>query len=413
MADARRLTPNLAAGALLLVLVAAVLLWQRPWGSSPSDGVVPIPDDAGQLLTDQFDALSAAEDEQDFVAAAGRGPRAREFARGAWAARDALDVEDVELRHLRGGDVPDRADGSTVAEVAVSWRAAPDSVVAGTRVREATVAFRLDPQADGTFAVRSASALEEPVPLWLAGRIEVERAGDVRVVTVDGGVPDVDVVAVARTARRQVEEVVPRVDGALTVVAPRTRASTANLVGSPHREIAGIAAITTTVDGGTDTARVVVLNPAQFSTMDERAAQVVITHEATHQLTAAPGSDAERWVVEGFADFVALRDDDAPLAVSAGQALRSVREEGPPEALPTIDDFVRDGHRLGAVYELAWLVFRMLGERHDDAAVVGFYRDVMSGTSVEAALREAFDLDTARLTAQWRDYLTKRASTVS
>lgn len=413
MADARRLTPNLAAGALLVVLVAAVLLWQRPWESSTPDDVVAIPDDAAALLSEQFDALGAADSEEELVAAAGHGARAQRFARDAWAARDVLDVESVGLRHLRGGDVADRADGSTVAQVAVSWRTGPDSVVTGTDVREATVAFRMDPQVDGTFAIRSAHALEDPVPLWLAGRIGVERSGDVRVVTVDGGVPDVDVAAVARTARRQVEDVVAGVDGALTLVSPRARAATADLLGSPQREIAGIAAVTTTVGGGDRTARVVVLNPAQFATMDARAAQVVVTHEATHVLTTPPGSDAELWVVEGFADFVALHGDDVPLSVSAGQALRGVREDGPPEALPTAEDFARGGHGLGAVYELAWLAFRMLGERHDDAAVVGFYRDVLSGTSVDAALRKAFDLDTERLTAQWRDYLTKSASTVS
>jgi hypothetical protein len=319
----------------------------------------------------------------------------------------------VKLRYLRGGQVADRADGSTSAEVAVSWRAGRDSVVSGTTVHDAKVEFRIDPRRDGSLAIRSASTSDTSLPLWLAGRIAVERGSGFRVIGVDGGVPDLDVAAKAKVARERVREVVPDVRGDLTLVSPRTRALTADLVGSSQRQVAEIAAITTTVEGGTKSARIIVLNPAQFATMDSRAAQVVISHEATHLLTGAIGTSSEAWVVEGFADFVALHDDTAPLAVSAGQALRQVKEKGPPKSLPSASDFGRDDHALGAVYESAWMVFRMLAERYDDRTIVRFYHDVLSGTDTDAATRKAFHLTVTQLTAQWRDYLTKSASTVS
>ncbi len=412
MADSRRLTPNLAAGALLVVLAAALLLWQRPWESSTPAGVVPVPDDATSLLAAQFRDLSAAKTERAFLEAAGSGGRAKTFASDAWQARSVLDVADVEMRYLRGGEVPDRADGSTLAEVAVSWRAGRDSAVTGTSVRDATVEFRLDPQRDGTFAVRSASAQDDPLPMWLAGRIAVDREPGVRVITVDGGVPDIDAPAMARVAVDRVRDVVPGVDSDLTIVSPRTRALTADLVARPQQEIAPIAAVTTTVDGGTRTARVIVLNPAHFAVMDARAAQVVVSHEAVHLLTGALGADGEAWVTEGFADFVALHGDDAPLSLSAGQVLRQVNQDGAPKALPSRNDFGQ-GEHLGAVYESAWMIFRMLGERHGDEVILAFYRDVLSGTDVRAAVRRAFDVSVPELTEQWRDYLTKSASTVS
>jgi hypothetical protein len=213
-------------------------------------------------------------------------------------------------------------------------------------------------------------------------------------------------------ARDRVRDVVPGVDSDLTIISPRTQALAADLVGREQRAIAPIAAVTTTIDGGTSTARVIVLNPGQFDTMDARAAQVVVSHEAAHLLTGAVGTDGEAWVTEGFADFVALHDDDAPLSLSAGQALRRVKEDGAPKALPSPDDF-GGGKHLGAVYEAAWMVFRMLGERHSDRVIVAFYRDVLSGTDVRAAVPRAFDVSVAELTEQWRDYLTKSASTVS
>ena len=395
------------------MLAVALLLWQQPWESSTSDDVVPVPDDAASLIADQFRALSDADTRQEFVDAAGAGETARTFATDAWNARAVLDVAGVEMRYLRGGEVSDRADGSTLAEVSVSWRVGRDSAVTGTSVRDATVDFRLDPRPDGTLAIRSASAHEEPVPLWLAGAVEVERAPGVRVITVDGGVPDIDGPGMAEVARDHVREVEPDVDDNLTIISPRTRALTADLVGRTQKDVTPIAAVTTTVDGRTATARVIVLNPTHFATMDARASQVVVSHEATHLLTGAVGTNAETWVAEGFADFVALHDDTAPLSLSAGQILNQVKKDGAPKALPSQDDFDRGGHGLGAVYESAWMVFRMLGERNSDATIVRFYRDVLAGTEVDTALRRAFDVSLAQLTAQWRDYLTKSASTVS
>ena len=118
----------------------------------------------------------------------------------------------------------------------MSWRAGRDSAVSGTSVRDATVDFRLDPRRDGTFAIRTASARDEPLPLWLAGRIAVEREPGIRVLTVDGGVPDIDGPAMARVARDHVRDVVTGVDTDLTIVSPRTSALAADLVGRPQRE---------------------------------------------------------------------------------------------------------------------------------------------------------------------------------
>jgi hypothetical protein len=285
-------------------------------------------------------------------------------------------------------------------------------VITGTSVRDATVRFRVDPRRDGTFAIRSATS-EAPLPLWLAGRVEVQKKPGVRVIAVDGGAPGLDVMSMARTAARTVRSVMPAVRGDLTVVSPATRALTASLVGRSQKDVEPVAAVTTTVDGGTRTARVIVLNPDQFRTMDARAAQVVISHEATHQLTDAVGRSPEPWVAEGFADFVALHDDDAPLSLSAGQALRAVREEGAPRELPSAADFGGAGRVLGAVYEEAWLVFRMLGERFDDATIVRFYRDVLGGDSADEAARADLGLTVDQITRQWRTYLTNKASTVS
>ena len=140
-----------------------------------------------------------------------------------------------------------------------------------------------------------------------------------------------------------------------------------------------------------------------------------MTHESVHALTSAPlSSSAPLWLVEGFADYVALRRDDAPLAVSAGQALAQVRADGPPRTLPDADTFAAaGGHGLGAVYESAWLVFRMLAQERSNESIVAFYESVRDGADVDDAARRHLGLSVAQLTTQRRAYLEKSASTVS
>ena len=101
------------------------------------------------------------------------------------------------------------------------------------------------------------------------------------------------------------------------------------------------------------------------------------------------------------------------LSVSAGQILRQVKADGAPKRLPSAKDFDESVHGLGTVYEAAWMVFRMLGEQHGDPAVRAFYADVVGGRTVDDAAQRWFATSVSGITADWRRYLTKSASTVS
>jgi hypothetical protein len=393
---------------------AALLLWQRPWHDS-HDAVVGIPADASSQLTAQFRRLTEASSESEFVAAAGSSGRATAFARRAWRAREALGASAVELRYVSGGDVADRADGSALATVDVSWRAGEQIGLSDTTVHTSSVAFRVAPRADGRFSLIGATPREGALPIWLAGDVAVERSSGSTVIRVDGGDAQLPVESMATAARAAVTRVVSGTKGEVTVVSPHTQDQMAQLVGQPLGQVRQIAAVTTRLDGrgGTSADTVIVLNPAVFSTMDRRAAQVVLTHEATHLLTHAVGTRAESWVVEGFADYVALHDDSASLSVSAGQILAEVKAGHMPKHLPSTTDFDAESHGLGAVYESAWMIFRMLGERYGDARVVEFYEAVMAGSQLDDALARSFGLTIGQLTTEWQDYLAKSASTVS
>lgn len=392
---------------VLVVVVAALLAWQRPWQSDSTDDAA-VPADAAARLTSQFAALSRATDQDDFARAAGDGPAASRFARAAWSARATLGVGDVRFRYLSGGDRVELGDGDTRARVEVTWSGAADG--------SADVQVRLRPRPGGTFDVVSVDRGTGALPVWLAGAVTVQRSDGTTVVRVDGGDDDLDVESLAARAREAVDTIVPGSDRGLTVVSAPSAEVAGALLGQGPQAVRQIAAVSTGFDdrNGQLAGPAVVLNPQVFDAMDGRAAQVVMTHEATHVLTGAIGSSTpDTWVVEGFADFVALHDDTASLAVSAGQTLAGVRADGPPANLPTGADFDESSYLLGSAYEAAWLAFRMLAEQRDDAAVIAFYRSVLAGESVDRAGRAALGLDTRQITARWRDYLTKSASTVS
>ena len=78
---------------------------------------------------------------------------------------------------------------------------------------------------------------------------------------------------------------------------------------------AGIAAVTTTVDGsGSRDAPVhVFVNPDVTRRLRGAGAQVVMSHELVHVATDAATSAVDLWLLEGFADYVALRDVPLPL----------------------------------------------------------------------------------------------------
>ncbi|MET0449598.1 MAG: hypothetical protein ABW004_14380 [Aeromicrobium sp.] len=410
-----RPSPNVAAVLVLAVLAAALLLWQRPWQDSPSAaGPVALPADAPAQLTAQLRDLSAARTESAFVDAFGALPAARELGTRTWRSLQAVAAPGASIRYISGGDVPDAADGSATVVTEVEWRPAEGSGLDPAVTHRSTVDLTVAPQEDGSLSLTGAARRAGSVPLWLLGAVTVERDDSRVVVSIDGGGVTLPVGRMTSEARAAVEKAVPAAAGDLVVISPGTQEQMAAIVGQPEDAVAQIAAVTTDIDGDTSTRdAVVVLNPIVFATMDQRAAQVVLSHEATHALTPAVGTTAPNWVVEGFADYVALRDDTAPLSVSAAQILSEVAAGRGPTALPEDADFGSTQHGLGAVYESAWMVFRMLGEQHPESQVVDFYTDVIGGTPVEQALDASFGLTVDRLTADWLGYLTKSASTVS
>lgn len=239
-------------------------------------------------------------------------------------------------------------------------------------------------------------------PLWLLGGLDVDRSGNDLVASASGAASDY--LPLLATARAQVREVLPQWDGPLVVEVAGGSDQLEGAVAAPAGEYAAIAGLAATVDGSREpgAALRVYLNAPVFDTLSERGAQVVLTHEVTHVAVDAPLADMPVWLLEGFADYVALAGGDVPVYRAARQALERVREDGLPDGLPGAADLRPTAPDLGATYEEAWLVCRFLAAEHGEDALVELYRAVDGGTAPGTAFEQVLGTSEADFVQAWR-----------
>jgi hypothetical protein len=239
-------------------------------------------------------------------------------------------------------------------------------------------------------------------PVWMSGPVQALVAGRTLVIAQGGrGARDS---ALAQHAVRAVDQVLPQWRGKLVVEAPATEAGLDQALGAPQAQYADIAAVTGSVDGSLVRASPVhvFLNPRVFDALGPRGAQVVISHESTHVATKATFATMPTWMIEGFADYVALAHAGIPVATAASQILARVRKNGPPDHLPTAAELAPTAGGLGATYEEAWLANRFIAREHGEATLVAFYYAVDGGMAVGVAFRRVLHTSEAEFVKQWQ-----------
>ncbi|HWJ10073.1 MAG TPA: hypothetical protein VNS46_11890 [Nocardioides sp.] len=395
------MTHRVVAPALAGVLLVAAVL---AGGCSGDEYVAPPPaarsevaDPAAAAAT--VAALQAGLDDPAAAAELGSDDTASDLLAAIARNVSALRLTDVTFAYVTetgttAGD--DAWDGL----VGVTWRLAGFDRASARA--EVPVSF-----ADGGRTIAAIGADAARLPLWLTGPVAVRRVPGA-VVVAAGPAPDVGTLAQrARSAVAATRPLLERGDG-LVVEVPADTGQLHRALGADPGTYDAIAAVTAPVDGSTAPLSPVhvFLNRAVYDALDPVAAQVVMTHEAVHAVTgAALTQGAPLWLVEGFADYVALRDVDLPVARTAAQVIRQVRRDGLPDRLPADSDFGPGASHLGTLYEAAWQVAVTLAERRGAGALFAFYRDVLDGEALDVALRTHFDWTEADLTAAWRSRL--------
>jgi len=385
-----------------LALAGWAVLRDEPYRAHPKpSGQASIdPTSASELLT----RLARALHDGDPAAARRLGADAssgRVLADAARTARRAHLV-DLQLRYLdeQGGlDTADR----WPAAVDVSWRYAGfDRAPANAEVRFTFAS------ADGRVLIAGVGGGADRTPIWLQGGIRVVRTPHTLVLAA------VDVQRYAQLAARAVpivHRVLAHWRPALVVEVPRSAGRLQATLAADPGEYAQIAAVTTSADGSSTprTPIHIFVNPAVFSGLKPRGSQVVMSHEAVHVATDAANSVLPLWLVEGFADYVALRDVRLPLSTTAGQILGQVKKHGAPRHLPGPTEFDTTQTHLGASYEAAWVACRLLAQRYGEQNLVDYYRALSGGAQVGPAFREHFGLSLPAFTRSWRSWLVDQA----
>lgn len=386
-------------------MLAAVLLGG---GCSPDEYVAPPPAQGSEVAdaaaaASTVAALQGALDDPEAAAALGSGEDGAALLRSLAENAAALRLSDLTLRYVTETgrtSGPDAWDGL----VAITWRMA--GFDAASARAEVPVSF-----AEGGRRISAIGGPGARLPLWLAGPLNVRRTPGA-VVLAGASVADVD--RYSRWAARAVAAVRGRlgVRGGLVVEIPGDTAALHRALDAGPGTYDAIAAVTAPVDGSQAPGSPVhvFVNPSVYADLDPVAGQVVMTHESVHALTGATRArGVPLWLLEGFADHVALRDVDLPVSRTAGQVIEQVRRDGLPKSLPADTALDPASNRLGAVYEAAWQVAETLVERGGEDGLVAFYDAVLGGTPWGTALQRRFDWSEAQLTSAWRSRLARLA----
>lgn len=396
---------------LSLLLVAALLTWVV---LDDDTYVAPPPPEPGREASPALAASALHRLERAVVAL--DPARVEDLAPdGDEDARALLDALVDNARDARVGEFslryvdetgPVRPDGTWTAAVEATWAfrgfddAPARSEVSFTFVQEG-----------GEVRVAGIGGGDRRSPVWMTGPADIRRTPRTLVVVADGAA---DVAGIARVVRRAVptvQAVLPRWRDGLVVEVPRSAEALHQALDGDPGSYDAIAAVTTTVDGSLapEAPVHVFVNPRVFGGLRPEGAQVVMSHEAVHVATDAATSSMPLWLLEGFADYVALREVPLPIGTTAGQIIRQVRRQGPPAHLPGPEEFDTAATHLGASYEAAWLACRLLVEIGGQARLVRFYEKVDDGVGVDAALGAEFGIDQRGLTDRWRAYLVEIA----
>lgn len=388
-------------------LVLAVGLWVwvlddeyvAPSGPSQA-GAAARPAEAALALQQLTEAVRTGDAAAAAALAPPGDPRAARLLREVVKNARKIPVDEVALRYL--DELGGIEAGEWRAAVEMTWRLGEDREPA---VSEVEVGFAA---VDDQVAITTIGGAHGRTPVWVDPRVEVKRSPQVLVVAArSAGWYH----ALARRAVGAVRRVVPDWSSPLVVEVPGTARGVDRALAAEPGSYRNVAGVTASPDGSTAATPRVFLNPQRMAELSARGAQVVVSHEAAHvALGAASSASLPLWLVEGFADYVALRDIGLPLSVTASQVAAQVRRDGLPRSLPDEDDFDEQSEHFGAAYEASWLACRLLVERSGERAVLRFYREAQATSDFGPAFRSTFGLGLRAFTREWRRALSDLAT---
>lgn len=362
---------------------------------------------ATSALTDLVHALEAG----DTAAAADVAPETDAAARGLLAAladnASSLRLDRLSARYVDavGAVAPD---GSWTAVVELTW------AIKDFDQKPANIEILVDFVADiDGVAITGLGGGDRPAPLWLRGPLAVRRTPTALVMAAghQAELRARDYLRHVRGAIPPVRRVLPRWRPSLVVEVPASAADLDDILGVADGTYAGIAAVTAPADGSTrtDAPVRVLVNPEVTGQLQRSGARLVITHEAVHVATDATTRVLAPWLLEGFADYVALRDVALPTGITAARARALVRRDGVPVRLPGPAKFDIGAPDLDAAYELAWLACVEVAAQVGERGLVEVYEAASGGAGTAEAVA-SMGLTKRQVLSGWHRRLSRLAS---
>ena len=350
-------------------------------------------------------------DRRGALALAAPDRQSRAAVAAIYANARSLKLTDIGFRYVseEEGDLDQQVtqtygDRAWAADVTASWRIPgydPGATHLGTRFTFVAT--------DHGVRLASAGGGGDRGALWLDGPLHIARSTDTMVLVAAGSSDRYE--RMARQAVVDVRKVLRAWRGKLVIEVPGSESQLESVLGATAGEYSAIAAVTTSVDGTLAPGAPVhvFVNPKVFGGLGPRGSQVVLSHEATHVATGATFTSMPTWLLEGFADFVALAHSDVPVRTAASQILLRVRDKGAPNHLPTPAELDPSAKSLGATYEEAWTVCRYLGKTYGERKMVAFYDAVDHGASTGQAFRRVLGTSQSAFVRGWRANLVSLA----
>ncbi|MFE1597207.1 peptidase MA family metallohydrolase [Nocardia sp. NPDC058705] len=182
--------------------------------------------------------------------------------------------------------------------------------------------------------------------------------------------------------------------------------------GSTGADVAAVSLTGSYVPGTEPADQRIVFNPDARRRVGDEGLATLLRHELTHVATRADTIDgAPLWMVEGFAEYVAQRDQATTFSQIAPTLTTRLRAGTLPADLVSDADFT--GVDAAYAYESAWSVCAFLADHYGTTALTTLYKRLATGPQSPAAQDAAFTavLGTSRaeLVDGWRAWLRGRA----
>jgi hypothetical protein len=156
----------------------------------------------------------------------------------------------------------------------------------------------------------------------------------------------------------------------------------------------------------------VVVNTSNIADYDNLNLQVVITHEMTHVATRTLGSGEPLYLVEGFADYTALRSIGQPLSVTRPALAKKVAQGRFDRQLPS-DDAFRSSSDAAAAYDEASSFCLWVASTYDNPRLQTLYRAFAgsqkpSFAQQDSRFQQVLDVPLRTAEARWAAWVQRQ-----